>query len=255
MPKVVLTCNDRVIGTRILPKDKPLVLGRGKDVDLLVPNLSVSRRHAKVYFRKGKWYLEDIGSTNGTFFGGERITVCILTHGKTVQLARVAMLFDGEDKDSHAQETGGAVGAYKMSIDEIFRDDKETGPIPTILPMDREADTIYIKLPQHLQKPVLPAGPVPHFEYAGEVPPKRVDLTGDRVTIGKGDGDDVKVKGLLVSRGHARVERRPDGRFWLVPLKWFPAVTVNGLKVTEHCLAFDDYIDIGSTRLWFRKGK
>jgi pSer/pThr/pTyr-binding forkhead associated (FHA) protein len=198
-----------------------------------------------------------MGSTNGTFFEGERITVCLLTHGKTVQLARVAMLFDGENGD--AQESGGAPGAYKMSLDEIFHDEKPTSPIPTLFSLDRETETVFVKVTpigvEKVMKPGPPGAPAPHFEYAGENPQKRVELTGDRITIGKGDTDDVQVKGLLVSREHARVERRPDGRFYLVPLKRFPAVTVNGLKVTEHPLAYDDYIDIGSTRLWFRKGK
>lgn len=257
MPKVVLTYGDRNIGSRVLPTDKPLVLGRGRDVDLVVPNLSVSRRHAKVYFRNGEWYLEDMGSTNGSFSGGERVTLCALSHGKTVQLARVSMLFDGEA--GGAPGKGGAAGAHKLSLDEIFRDDKPDGPIPTLLPMDRETETVFVKVTPigavNAMKPGLEAAPPPYLEYAGETPPKRVDLAGDRITIGKGDKDDVKVKGLMVSPEHACIEKRPGGRWHLVPLKKFPAVTVNGLKVTEHRLAYDDYIDIGSTRLWFRKGK
>ena len=256
MAKVVLKYSDRVIGARVLAKDKPLVMGRGKDVDLVVPNLSVSRRHAKVYQRNGAWYLEDLGSTNGSFSDGERVTVCLLTHGKCVQIGRVQMLFDGQ---SDGAEKPDKAGAHKIDLNDIFRDEGPTGAIPILLPMDRETETVFVKVTPtgivSAMHPAAQAGPAPYLEYAGTNPPKRIELAADRLSIGKGDEDEVRVEGMLVSSGHACIERRPDGRWYLVPAKRFPAVTVNGLKITEHCLKFDDYIDLGSTRLWFRKGK
>jgi serine/threonine protein kinase len=39
----------------------------------IVPGLSVSRRHARLFFSEGHWYLEDVGSSNGTRVNGVRI--------------------------------------------------------------------------------------------------------------------------------------------------------------------------------------
>jgi len=255
--RVVLTIGDKVIGARALSKEKPLVIGRGKDVDLLVPNLSVSRRHAKVYHRNDTWFFEDIGSTNGSFADGQKVTVFILTEGKQVQLGRVVLKFEGGD----SQEGPGPQGPYKLNMESVWKDDRSTGPIPALSPLEQERETVFIKIiPSGAQKAAAPeagapTAPVPHIEFAGTNPPKKVPLANGRMQIGKGDADQIRVDGLFVAAGHAYIERRQDGKWYLVAVKKFPAVSVNGLKVAEHALKFDDYIDLGSTRLWFRKGK
>lgn len=44
------------------------------DLDADDPEAKVSRRHARISFREGKHYLEDLGSTNGTFVNrGKRL--------------------------------------------------------------------------------------------------------------------------------------------------------------------------------------
>jgi len=263
MAKVVLTIGEKVIGARPLSREKPLVMGRGRDVDIVIPNLSVSRRHAKVYHRDGAWYFEDMGSTNGSFAAGRKVTLLTLVEGALVQVGRVVLRFELKN-GGEAQEAGaqGAAGAYRMNLKDIWSDDKATGPILVLSPMDRETETVFVKMPvagaHAVQTPgqaaAAPAAPA-YLEYAGTTPPKRVVLGNDRASIGKGSDDEIKVEGLFVGNGHALLERRGDGHWYIVAVKKFPAVSVNGLKVGEHRLAFDDYIDLGSTRLWFRKGK
>src|SRR5438132_11108158 len=51
---------------------RELVLGRGDDVDVIVADDSVSRRHAKLRVVDGIT-LEDLGSSNGTFHGDRRL--------------------------------------------------------------------------------------------------------------------------------------------------------------------------------------
>jgi serine phosphatase RsbU (regulator of sigma subunit) len=43
-----------------------LVVGRGTDADLVVPDSSVSRHHARLFQREGRWWAEDLGALNGT---------------------------------------------------------------------------------------------------------------------------------------------------------------------------------------------
>jgi pSer/pThr/pTyr-binding forkhead associated (FHA) protein len=49
-------------------------IGRGAHNDVVLQDDSVSESHAKIQLRDGDWFLADIGSTNGTFVAGERIT-------------------------------------------------------------------------------------------------------------------------------------------------------------------------------------
>jgi DNA-directed RNA polymerase subunit RPC12/RpoP len=51
-----------------------VVLGRADDCDVVVPGPSVTGRHARLRWQKHALILEDLGSSNGTFVDGERIT-------------------------------------------------------------------------------------------------------------------------------------------------------------------------------------
>ncbi|MFN8571058.1 MAG: FHA domain-containing protein [Gemmatimonadaceae bacterium] len=49
-------------------------VGRGAHNDVVVPDESVSDLHAKIQLREEGWYVVDMGSTNGTYVAGERVT-------------------------------------------------------------------------------------------------------------------------------------------------------------------------------------
>lgn len=55
----------------------PLTMGRASDVELSVPDSEVSRRHARLETHGKVVYLRDLGSSNGTFLNGRRITSAI----------------------------------------------------------------------------------------------------------------------------------------------------------------------------------
>ncbi len=49
------------------------ILGRYPSNDIVLPDPYVSRRHARVFFKDGEWYIEDLDSTNGTIVNNEDI--------------------------------------------------------------------------------------------------------------------------------------------------------------------------------------
>jgi two-component system cell cycle response regulator len=64
-----------------------VIVGRAVDANLVVEDAGVSRRHARVARTSdGGFYVEDLGSTNGTFVGSDRVGISLLQGGETVQL-------------------------------------------------------------------------------------------------------------------------------------------------------------------------
>ncbi|MBA3841459.1 MAG: FHA domain-containing protein [Actinobacteria bacterium] len=52
----------------------PLTLGRSRVCDCVIADPTVSARHATLRWVEERWSLQDVGSTNGTFLNGSRIT-------------------------------------------------------------------------------------------------------------------------------------------------------------------------------------
>ena len=50
-----------------------LMIGRDSTNEIVINDAEVSRRHAHLTFQGGKYVLEDLGSTNGTFVNGIRL--------------------------------------------------------------------------------------------------------------------------------------------------------------------------------------
>lgn len=58
-----------------------LVVGRHHSCDVVLADPEVSRRHARLCFRDGRWVVRDLESTNGTIVNGGRIGRCELRPG------------------------------------------------------------------------------------------------------------------------------------------------------------------------------
>jgi len=93
-------------------------IGRRADLELSLPFSPLSGVHARLVRAGGKdgggqpddggWLLEDLGSTNGTFVGGERLKPGVkrlVTAGTQIALAEVKLIFDGEVPGSDATAT------------------------------------------------------------------------------------------------------------------------------------------------------
>jgi len=85
---------------RRLPIKVPVVnIGRGEYNDVVIADPSVSTMHAKLQRREAIWILTDLGSTNGTFVEGERLTGEVpLSPGTTLRFGDVSALFEPLDE-------------------------------------------------------------------------------------------------------------------------------------------------------------
>mgnify|MGYP000011631060 CR=1 FL=1 len=89
----------------------PLSIGRDSENAISLRSKTVSRRHAQLTFAQGRWFIEDLGSANGTFVNGERVTFGAafpLRHGDRIAVGSAKLVFswpaereDPERTDEH----------------------------------------------------------------------------------------------------------------------------------------------------------
>ncbi|MFN2537303.1 MAG: FhaA domain-containing protein [Mycobacteriales bacterium] len=77
------------VGTRSVPITGTVVLGRGLEADVQIPDTGVSRRHAQIDGNR----ISDLGSTNGTRVNGTRITEAELQDGDRITLGSTEIVF------------------------------------------------------------------------------------------------------------------------------------------------------------------
>jgi hypothetical protein len=61
-------------GTRITLGEAPISIGRAEDSTLVITDDYASARHARLVPRAGQWYIEDLGSTNGTYLDRGKVS-------------------------------------------------------------------------------------------------------------------------------------------------------------------------------------
>ena len=79
-------------GTRAELADAPLLIGRGSDAAIKLDDDYVSTRHARIAASGDQWFVEDLGSTNGTYIGSVRITQpTTITLGTQVRIGKTIL--------------------------------------------------------------------------------------------------------------------------------------------------------------------
>jgi serine phosphatase RsbU (regulator of sigma subunit)/pSer/pThr/pTyr-binding forkhead associated (FHA) protein len=116
---VLLVVRGPETGRRIELEQDRAVIGRHPECDIVLDVAAVSRQHAVLSRREGKFYLEDLGSRNGTYVNGRRLSeVTPLAGGDRVVICDVT--FDFVDSTG---QTGGMGGAGESSLSVMLHDE------------------------------------------------------------------------------------------------------------------------------------
>ena len=84
--------------------DKQIIVGRSSDLDMVLVEDMVSRKHARIAMQGDQIWIEDLGSTNGTFVNGEKIKKARLKEGDRILIGTSIIKLVSVDPASQVSE-------------------------------------------------------------------------------------------------------------------------------------------------------
>ena len=91
-PTHVLVTEGANAGERAELDQAPILIGRGSDAAIRLDDDYVSTRHARIAVSGDQWFVEDLGSTNGTYIGTARITQpTTITPGTQIRIGKTIL--------------------------------------------------------------------------------------------------------------------------------------------------------------------
>lgn len=102
-------------GEFALEMNQELIIGRSSELEMVLIEDMVSRHHAKITTTDDEITIEDLGSTNGTFVNGEKITKCKLKEGDRILIGTSIIKLVYEEFDASQPPPPPPVGAIITS--------------------------------------------------------------------------------------------------------------------------------------------
>ncbi len=136
-----------------LPPEREIVIGRSSDLDMVLVEDMVSRKHAKISTTNGQIIIMDLGSTNGTFVNGEKVRKTRLKEGDRILIGTSIL------KVVHAQNAPVSTSIAREQLEAVGKAEKkqssmsgtlEEVPIPDLLQLfstSKRTGILHIKSP------------------------------------------------------------------------------------------------------------
>lgn len=136
MPSLVFVAGP-IAGRRYKLADGEYVIGRRSDCQIFVPDMRVSRQHARLWKDGEGWTLEDLGSNNGTFINGVRLqSATPLRHDDEILIANNRIRVEAREvtQDSKPPGEGNAVTIVDVGASAVIRSREEShsGRMPVV---------------------------------------------------------------------------------------------------------------------------
>jgi hypothetical protein len=117
--------------------DKQIIVGRSSDLDMVLVEDMVSRKHARIAMQADQIWIEDLGSTNGTFVNGEKIKRARLKEGDRVLIGTsILKVIAGEgsrDSTDAKRELESVAAQRRTSQARTMSGSIEEVPLPDLL--------------------------------------------------------------------------------------------------------------------------
>jgi hypothetical protein len=92
-PALVVRSGGGRSGETFVPQGDRTTIGRSPDNPVFLDDVTVSRKHAVLASRDGRWYIEDQGSLNGTFVNRKRVESAEVSDGDELQIGKYRFTF------------------------------------------------------------------------------------------------------------------------------------------------------------------
>lgn len=217
--EIIVMLADKIVNKYAIEKTETTI-GRSAGSDILLDNPGVSRHHAVITEKGGKFIVEDKGSANGTFISGEKITSRELKNSDRIQILNYSLTLKLPQVD--AEKT-------VLLTQPIAQPSAQTPIPPSVSGEVKTKPTGQSKLV---------------FEDNREHV-----LKSTVTTIGIGDDMELKLEGRGIAEHHASILRGKQGEFTIVHKGGRAATTISGEKIQEHRLKNGDVIEIGQYKI------
>lgn len=182
MAKIIIKFNNEVID-HIDLKQGDMKIGRKPGCDIMIDNLAISGEHANIFTVGEDSFIQDMGSTNGTFINNKKITKHHLKNGDAVVIGKHTLVYLTES--ARAKEPDDFAKTVIISSP-AAREPVEPKPAPAPAPpVVSESSAITVET---LKKESLSARTPRHgaiFVLSGVNSGKRIDLTKKVTNLGR----------------------------------------------------------------------
>lgn len=230
----------------VLRPGEVLLVGRDPTCQVVVPDRSVSRRHAEIRRVGDNWVIRDLGSRNGIHLNGTRAETITLSNGTQV---RIGSAHDGPLLTFTLPESSPEPPTQRPAPPAASVPAQRPRPEPPVV------SPLEPPVVSPLEPPFPPPAPSPPPQTRSE-PPRTgrpeiaaFDATGT-TTIGRSADCDIVLYDLLVSRRHAMI-RQSGNRYHLIDLGSTNGTYVNGRRISRSLLNAGDVVSIGHYELTF----
>jgi pSer/pThr/pTyr-binding forkhead associated (FHA) protein len=230
-----------------------LRIGRATDCGLQLVEGHVSRHHAELNVIDGTIWLEDLGSSNGTFVNGDRIIgAARIFHGDEVAFDTMRYQLIGDAPDLTPIRFPGDAPDQLARVDDALRNEDDVATAETaavVAPVEGEQQKAAPAAVEIIAPPI--EGP----SLVGRTPPvdgKVFVLSFGRHLIGRGPEAAIYLEESSVSLRHAELDLRPDGAH-LTNLISTNGTWVNGVEIHTSRLSNGDLIGLGRVTLQYQE--
>jgi pSer/pThr/pTyr-binding forkhead associated (FHA) protein len=193
-------------------------IGRSRDCDIFLEDISVHRKQASIVRTAAGFVLRDDHGKGDSFVNGRSANEQVLKNGDQLLFGNTRLTFYGNEGTRPFQLASSR--GHELHV--MKRSDPNSSTIA-------EFDLTTIR------------GTMRSYEMLPEM------------TIGRSRECDIFLEDLAVSRHHATIHQMPDGGCEIEDHRSATGTFVNGMRITRYRLLEGDVVQIGSNRLTFRR--
>ena len=235
MAKLILKFNEEVID-HIEITQGDMKIGRKASTEIFLDNLAVSGEHANIFTIGDDSFIQDLGSTNGSFVNNKRITKHHLKSGDVIAIGKHTMIYyaDSQKNEEHTEDFAKTV-IINPDVNPIPKPEPEPEPEPVKDFAKETMASVSVKKTETERQGAI-------FVLNGATSGRRLNLNKSVTNLGKAG----KVSGTIT--------RTPDGYRIAGTAGNEPGPKLNGRDVPPGngaVLKNGDIIEVAGTRLQF----